>query len=121
LPSGAGLYVIEVEAHWPQGDVPMYFPVEIGFPMSAEELDDLLGCAPLVSFEGPSGFIRTVGGEWAVRMLSGILDDDVVEPVEARPTANGPWLVVRGGAPIAWVDYGSLSGRACEGFGIGDA
>ncbi|MGZ8631622.1 MAG: hypothetical protein ACXWZF_11760 [Actinomycetota bacterium] len=85
-------------------------------------VNDVLGCQPALRFHYTSDLVTTlpVGESYIGANLEGVELDDRVAPMDGEAGDPwGAWSIARDGVTIAWVDYGSLSGVACEGSGIG--
>jgi hypothetical protein len=86
-------------------------------------LKDLLGCWPQRPFEFSRKVVLEPAGSSFIEVnVDGVRSADGVAPLHGDLERGwGPWIVSRDGVAIAWVDYRSLSGVACEGSGIAGA
>jgi hypothetical protein len=84
-------------------------------------LNDLLGCWPQRRFEFSEKVVLEPAGSSFIEVnIAGIRSADAVAPLGGEVERGwGPWLVFRDAVTIAWIDYRSLAGVACEGSGIG--
>jgi hypothetical protein len=82
---------------------------------------DVLGCPAneQVAFGSPH-MVRLPAGEAFIANVGGIRSSDAVTRINAD-WSEGLWQVVRDGAMVAIVDYGTLDGVACAGSGIAGA
>jgi hypothetical protein len=112
-------------ARWPgggEGDFTVTFEVA-GAP---SDRDIELDCAEedRIAFTTPDGPRILPGGSAYIRgNMQGFQQIDVIEQMTREPDGStewdGTWQVVRGASVIAAVEFGSLSGVACRGSGIG--
>jgi hypothetical protein len=85
--------------------------------------NDLLGCWPPRPFEFSRKVVLEPAGSSFIEVnVDGVRPADGVAPLHGDLERGwGPWLVSREGVTIAWIDYRSLGGVACEGSGIAGA
>ena len=79
------------------------------------------GVTEVVAFGGPRQVLLPAGETFIRANVPGIERSDKVVRATERDNDEGLWNIVRDGAIIAVVDYGTLDGAACHGTGVAAA
>lgn len=79
------------------------------------------GVTEAVAFGGPRLVLLPSGETFIRANVPGIERSDKVVRATERDSDEGLWNIVRDGAIIAVIDYGTLDGAACQGSGVAAA
>ena len=79
------------------------------------------GVTEVVAFGGPRQVLLPAGETFIRANVPGIERSDKVVRASERDIDGELWNIVRDGAIIAVIDYGTLDGAACPGSGVAAA